>query len=59
MQLHHSQPPLQTVFRAFAADDSDTYAAPSTDPAILLIAHIQSPGVAANFRAAPSCKAQS
>ena len=29
-------------------------AAPSTDPAILLIAHIQSPGVAANFRAAPS-----
>ena len=29
-------------------------AAPSSGPATLLIAHIQSPGVAANFRAAPS-----
>ena len=29
-------------------------AAPSSDPAVLPIAHIQSPGMAANFRAAPS-----
>ena len=43
-------PPLEPLLVTTAAPA----AAPSSDPATFPVAHIQSPGIAANFRAAPS-----
>jgi len=45
-----ANPPLEPLAVTTAAPIT----APSSDPAVLPIAHIQSPGMAANFRAAPS-----